>query len=89
METSTNFMNEDESCLQIEDLPGEMMVEIFSYFDTNEKRKISMVNRRWFAIANNEIEALLIKWPQESMAFWKFVNGQFLKKDVRNLILRP
>ena len=88
METSTNFMNEDESCLQIEDLPGEMMVEIFSYFDTNEKLKISMVNNRWFGIINNEIEALLIKWPQESKAFWKLVSGQLLKKDIRNLILR-
>ena len=81
-------MNEDESCLQIEDLPGEMMVEIFSYFDTNEKLKISMVNNRWFGIINNEIEALLIKWPQESKAFWKLVSGQLLKKDIRNLILR-
>ena len=47
-----------------------------------------MVNNRWFGIINNEIEALLIKWPQESKAFWKLVSGQLLKKDIRNLILR-
>ena len=44
---------EDENCLRIEDLPVEMMVEIFSYLDTNEKMKVSMVNKRWFGIANN------------------------------------
>ena len=35
-----------ENCLQIEDLPVEMMVEIFSYLNKYEKIKISMVNHR-------------------------------------------
>ena len=45
---------EDENCLRIEDLPVEIMVEIFSYLDTNEKMKVSMVNKRWFGIVNKE-----------------------------------
>ena len=45
---------EDENCLQIEDLPVEIMVEIFSYLDTNEKMKVSMVNKRWIGIVNKE-----------------------------------
>ena len=45
---------EDENCLRIEDLPVEIMVEIFSYLDTNEKIKVSMVNKRWFGIVNKE-----------------------------------
>ena len=44
----------DENCLRIEDLPVEIMVEIFSYLDTNEKMKVSMVNKRWFGIVNKE-----------------------------------
>ena len=45
---------EDDDCLRIEDLPVEIMVEIFSYLDTNEKMKVSMVNKRWFGIVNKE-----------------------------------
>ena len=45
---------EDKNCLRIEDLPVEIMVEIFSYLDTNEKMKVSMVNKRWFGIVNKE-----------------------------------
>ena len=56
---------EDENCLRIEDLPNEMMVEIFSNLNNNEKIKASMVNRRWFGIVNNEIKTLSVKWPQE------------------------
>ena len=55
MDNSTN--QEDENCLRIEDLPVEIMVEIFSYLDTNEKVKVSMVNKRWFGILDKEIEA--------------------------------
>ena len=43
-----------ENCLQIEDLPVEMMVEIFSYLNKYEKIKISMVNHRWFDIARKK-----------------------------------
>ena len=51
--------------IRIEDLPVEMMVKIFSNLKKTEKMKVSMVNRRWFGIANNEILNLAIKWPQE------------------------
>ena len=56
---------EDENCLRIEDLPDEMMLEIFSNLNNNEKMKASMVNRRWFGIVNNEIKTLSVKLPQE------------------------
>ena len=91
---------EDENCLRIEDLPVEIMVKIISYLNTTEKIKVfSMVNRRWFDIANNEIEALSIKWPQENSRFnfwkfcnnfWKVVSGQLLNdsQDIQNLIVR-
>ena len=65
---------EDENCLQIEDLPVEMMVEIFSYFDTIEKRKISMVNKRWFGIAVIDIKTLSIKWPGVKISQSKLYN---------------
>ena len=67
---------EDENCLQIEDLPDEMMVEIFSYLNKTEKIKISMVNKRWFGIINNEIKTLSIRWPQEK------------NQEIQNLIVR-
>ena len=68
---------EDENCLRIEDLPVEILVKIIGYLNTTEKIKaFSMVNRRWFDIANNEIEALPIKWPQEK------------SQDIQNLIVR-
>ena len=67
---------EDENCLQIEDLPDEMIVEIFSYLNKTEKIKISMVNKRWFGIINNEIKTLSIRWPQEK------------NQEIQNLILR-
>ena len=90
---------EDENCLRIEDLPVEIMVEIISYLDNTEKIKVfSMVNRRWFDIANNEIEALSIKWPQEKSqfnfwkfckSFWKFDSGDIQDiQDILNLIVR-
>ena len=66
---------EDENCLQIEDLPDEMIVEIFSYLNKTEKFKISMVNHRWFGIINNEIKTLSIRWPQEK------------NQEIQNLIL--
>ena len=62
--------------IRIEDLPVEMMVEIFSNLKKTEKMKVSMVNRRWFGIANSEIKTLSIKWPQEK------------NQDFQNLIMR-
>ena len=45
-------------------LTGEnLSLKIFSYLDTNEKVKVSMVNKRWFEIAIIDIKALSIKWP--------------------------
>ena len=91
---------EDENCLRIEDLPVEILVKIIGYLNTTEKIKVfSMVNRRWFDIANNEIEVLPIKWPQQKSqfnfwkicnAFWKCVSGQHLNisQDMQNLIVR-
>ena len=55
----------DENYPQIEDLPNEIMVGIFSYLDKKEIRKVSMVNKRWFQVANYEIDNLLIKWPKQ------------------------
>ena len=56
----------DEDNPQIENLPNEIMVGIFSYLDKKEIRKVSMVNKRWFQVANYEIDNLLIiKWPKQ------------------------
>ena len=85
----------DENSLQIEDLPDEMMVEIFSYLKKTEKMKISMVNNRWFGIINNQIETLLIRWPEANM-FSRVVRRLFgcggwpqeKNQDFQNLIVR-
>ena len=53
----------DENYFPIESLPNEIMVKIFSYLDGNGKVKVSLVNKQWFQVANNEIENLSIKWP--------------------------
>ena len=66
----------DENYRPIGNLPNEIMVEIFSYLDGNEKVKVSLVNKRWFQVANNEIQNLSIKWPQQQ------------NQDVQNLINR-
>ena len=66
----------DENNCPIENLPNEIMVEIFSYLDKNEEVKVSLVNKRWFHVVNNEIENLSIKWPQQK------------NQDVQNLINR-
>ena len=66
----------DENNHPIENLPNEIMVEIFSYLDRNEEVKVSLVNKRWFQVVNNEIENLSIKWPQQQ------------NQDVQNLINR-
>ena len=66
----------DENYRPIENLPNEIMVEFFSYLDGNEKVKVSLVNKRWFQIVNNEIENLSIKWPQQQ------------NQNVQNLINR-
>ena len=66
----------DENYFPIESLPKEIMVEIFSYLDGNGKVKVSLVNKRWFQVANNEIENLSIKWPQQQ------------NQDVQNLMKR-
>ncbi len=58
--------HDDENCLRIEDLPVEIMVEIFSNLSKTEKMKVSMVNRRWFGIANNEIQSLKIKSQEQT-----------------------
>ena len=59
---SSNFSGQN-----IEDLlPAELVVKIFSYLNKNDIiMVVSMVNKRWFEIANNEIECLSIKWPKE------------------------
>ena len=66
----------DENNRPIENLPNEIMVEIFSYLDGNEEVKVSLVNKRWFQVVNNEIKNLSIKWPQQQ------------NQDVQNLINR-
>jgi hypothetical protein len=82
----------EEDSLRIDDLPVEVLVKIISYLNSTKKIKIfSLVNKRWFAIANNEIEALSIKWPQEKnqfsfWKFWKFDSGDI--QDIKNLIVR-
>ena len=58
---SSNFSGQN-----IEDLlPIEIVVKILSYLNKNDIMMVSMVNKRWFGIANNEIETLSIKWPKE------------------------
>ena len=66
----------DENYFSIESLPNEIMVEIFSYLDENGKVKVSLVNKRWLQVANNEIENLSIKWPLQQ------------NQDVQNLMNR-
>ena len=53
----------NENYFPIESIPNEIMVKIFSYLDGNGKVKVSLVNKQWFQVANNEIENLSIKWP--------------------------
>ena len=66
----------DENYPQIENLPNEIMVDIFSYLNKNEIMKISMVNKRWFQVGNNEIANLSIEWPKQD------------NQDLQNLINR-
>ena len=66
----------DENYFLIESLPNEIMVKIFSYLDGNGKVKVSLVNKQWFQVANNEIENLSIKWPLQQ------------NQDVQNLMNR-
>ena len=81
-----------ENCLQIEDLPVEMMVEIFSYLNKYEKIKISMVNHRWFDIARKKIKTLAIRWPEPNN--FSYVVRRLLGwpqekyQDFQNLIVR-
>ena len=57
---------EVEHHLQIENLPAELMVIIFSYFEKKEKIEIlSTVNKRWFEILNQEMKNLAINWPAQ------------------------
>ena len=85
---------EDDNCLCIEDLPVEIMCQIFGYFDTNEKMKIAMVNKRWFGIAIIDIKTLSIKWPGPKMSRSKLYNffsallSQEKSQDFRNLVGR-
>ena len=82
---------EDNNCLCIEDLPVEIMCQIFEYFDTNEKMKIAMVNKRWFGIAIIDIKTLSIKLPgvkkSQSNIFSSFWS-QETSQDFRNLVGR-
>ena len=66
----------DENYFPIESVPNEIMVKIFSYLDGNGKVKVSLVNKRWFQVANNEIENLSIKCPLQQ------------NQDVQNLMNR-
>ena len=54
-----------ENYRPFENLPNEITVEILSYLGGNEKVKVSLVNKRWFQVVNNEIEKLSIKYPLE------------------------
>ena len=57
---------EVENHLQMENLPAELMVIIFSYFEKKEKIEIlSTVNKRWFEILNDEIKNIAINWPAQ------------------------
>ena len=74
-ETGLLKESKDQNYLQIESLPNEIMVCIFSYLDKKEIRKVSMVNKRWFQVANYEIDSLLIKWPkQQNQDFQTLIN---------------
>ena len=66
----------DENYFPIESVPNEIMVKFFSYLDENGKVNVSLVNKRWFQVANNEIKNLSIKWPQQQ------------NQDVQNLMNR-
>ena len=67
--------DQKSSNCQSESLPNEIMVSIFSYLDKNELMKVSMVNKRWFQVANYEIDNLLIKWPkQQNQDFQNLIN---------------
>ena len=85
---------EDDKCLCIEDLPVEIMCQIFGYLDTNEKMKIAMVNKRWFGIAIIDIKALSIKWPGVKKSQSRFYNifsslwSQETSQDFHNLVGR-
>jgi hypothetical protein len=76
---------EDDNCLRIEDLPVEIMCQIFGYFDTNEKMKIAMVNKRWLRIAIMDIKSIAIKWPQERNE--DFINFIMRFPRLNNLVL--
>ena len=52
------------------------MVVIFSYLDENEEVKVSLVNKQWFHVTNNEIRNVSIKWPLQR------------NQDVQNLMNR-
>ena len=68
-------LDKDENYPQIEDLPNEIVVGIFSYLDKNEIMEVAMVNKRWFQVANSEIDNLLIKWPkQQNQDFENLIN---------------
>ena len=74
-ETGLLKESKDQNYLQIESLPNEIIVCIFSYLDKKEIRKVSMVNKRWFQVANYEIDSLLIKWPkQQNQDFQTLIN---------------
>ena len=64
-ETGLLKESKDQNYIQTESVPNEIMVCIFSYLDKKEIRKVSMVNKRWFQVANNEIDNLLLKWPKQ------------------------
>ena len=67
--------DQKSSNFQSESLPNEIMVGIFSYLDKNEIMEVSMVNKRWFQVANYEIDNLLIKWPkQQNQDFENLIN---------------
>ena len=53
----------NENYFPIESIPNEIMVKNFSYLEDNEKVKISLVNKQWFQVTNNEIRNVSIKWP--------------------------
>ena len=78
---------EDENCFRIEDLPNEMMVEIFSNLNNNEKMKASMVNRRWFGIVNKEIKTLSLKLPEEDNQ--EFLNLIERFPNLKNVEINP
>ena len=69
----------DENYFPIESVPNEIMVKFFSYLDGNEKLKVSLVNKRWFQVANNEIENLSIKWPQQQNQDFQNLMNRFSK----------